>query len=93
MCSESYPTENELGNQHENPHIHHTIFDDRTLMRTVGLVWIFYGEKYQQIDCTSSIFAANVLTAGEHEVAFVLIEGELAELHGLANHSDVAPES
>ena len=69
-------------------------------MRTLGLFWIMekstkvkMERKHQQIDCTSSIFAANVLTAGEHEVAFVLIEGELAELHGLANHSDVAPGS
>ena len=32
------------------------------------------------------------LTAGEYEVALVLVQGELAELHGLAHHRDVAPE-
>ena len=35
----------------------------------------------------------HVLTAGEHEVAVVRVERELAELHGPADHRDVTPES
>ena len=33
------------------------------------------------------------LTACQHEVALVLVQWELAKLHGFANHRDVAPES
>ena len=32
------------------------------------------------------------LTAGEEEVAVVAVEGELAELHRLADHRDVRPD-
>ena len=32
------------------------------------------------------------LTAGKEEVAVVAVEGELAELHRLADHRDVSPD-
>ena len=72
---------------------HPTTAEDRILPRTEK--HNIFRDKYMYLKSLHDLYSPSKeqsqLTAGEDEVTFMFVQRELSELHGLANHRDVAP--